>query len=166
MASNGSTPAGEHRRARSAPVGREVLRTSGPRPHPSRSNHNQERSDSRKMLQTNDTVSVIAEGLSQLSPEELAELDRIVTPRAAALFAKAFGPEFHELLDPLTRDDGPDGQPQAVAAEDESLSGGQPAAQTDERKLREMMRDPRYWRDKDPDYMDQVAGGFRRLYPS
>lgn len=36
---------------------------------------------------------------------------------------------------------------------------------TDESGLREMMRDPRYWRDQDPAYVEQVREGFRRLYP-
>lgn len=35
----------------------------------------------------------------------------------------------------------------------------------DEQTLREMMRHPRYWRDHDPAYVEQVREGFRRLYP-
>lgn len=34
-----------------------------------------------------------------------------------------------------------------------------------EKTLREMMRDPRYWNDQDPDYVRQVRDGFRRLFP-
>lgn len=34
-----------------------------------------------------------------------------------------------------------------------------------ESKLREMMQDPRYWRDKDPAFVKQVEAGFQRLYP-
>ncbi len=34
----------------------------------------------------------------------------------------------------------------------------------DEDQLVEMMRDPRYWRDRDPEFVAQVTEGFRRLY--
>jgi hypothetical protein len=29
-----------------------------------------------------------------------------------------------------------------------------------------MMRDPRYWRERDPALVAQVTEGFKRLYPS
>lgn len=99
------------------------------------------------MFNGNRTVQVIADGLRKLDPAELQELDTIVTPRAAVLFAKAFGPEIAELLKPLTAND----DPEALAAA--------------EAELREMMRDPRYWRDRDPQVMDAVSEGFKRLYP-
>jgi hypothetical protein len=31
--------------------------------------------------------------------------------------------------------------------------------------LHDMMRDPRYWRDRDPDFVARVTAGFRRLFP-
>lgn len=31
--------------------------------------------------------------------------------------------------------------------------------------LRKMMEDPRYWRDKDPTYVDKITKGFEKLYP-
>lgn len=34
-----------------------------------------------------------------------------------------------------------------------------------EDSLREMMRDPRYWRTRDPEFVARVTDGFRRLYP-
>ena len=34
-----------------------------------------------------------------------------------------------------------------------------------EDKLRKMMEDPRYWRDHDKAYIDQISKGFERLYP-
>lgn len=34
----------------------------------------------------------------------------------------------------------------------------------DEGALRGMMRDPRYWRDRDPSYVAQVTSGFQRVY--
>lgn len=31
--------------------------------------------------------------------------------------------------------------------------------------LHEMMRDPRYWRDRDPEFVSRVTAGFKQLYP-
>jgi hypothetical protein len=39
-------------------------------------------------------------------------------------------------------------------------------AAPDETTLSQMMRDPRYWRDRDPDVIAKVTEGFRRLYPA
>ncbi|HSA82276.1 MAG TPA: hypothetical protein VLE23_15780 [Geminicoccaceae bacterium] len=41
-----------------------------------------------------------------------------------------------------------------------------PRADLDEAELTRMMRDPRYWRERDPAFVAQVTEGFRRLYPS
>lgn len=38
------------------------------------------------------------------------------------------------------------------------------AGVVDEKELQQMMRDPRYWRDKDPAFVDKVSKGFKRLY--
>jgi len=35
----------------------------------------------------------------------------------------------------------------------------------DMESLSRLMRDPRYWRDRDPAIVQQVTEGFRRLYP-
>jgi hypothetical protein len=43
------------------------------------------------------------------------------------------------------------------------LREGEPAAM-DEASLRGMMRDPRYWKQRDPRFIRQVTDGFRRLY--
>ncbi len=40
------------------------------------------------------------------------------------------------------------------------------SAAVDERMLDEMVRDPRYWRDRDPDFIARVTDGFRRLFSS
>lgn len=52
------------------------------------------------------------------------------------------------------------------AAEPELLGSDDagPAA-PDEGRLHEMMRDPRYWRDRDSDFIGRVTAGFRRLFP-
>jgi hypothetical protein len=39
-------------------------------------------------------------------------------------------------------------------------------AAPDDATLSQMMRDPRYWRDRDPDLIAKVTEGFQRLYPS
>lgn len=50
------------------------------------------------------------------------------------------------------------------ASEPELLSGGDPTAGITEDTLAEMMRDPRYWRNRDPDFVARVTAGFKRLY--
>jgi hypothetical protein len=44
--------------------------------------------------------------------------------------------------------------------------GEGPQTAADEATLSQMMRDPRYWRDRDPDVIAKVTEGFRRLYPA
>jgi len=39
-----------------------------------------------------------------------------------------------------------------------------PAEALDERALRKMMRDPRYWRSREPEYVKRVTEGFKRLF--
>ncbi|MCP4394036.1 MAG: hypothetical protein GY804_07230 [Alphaproteobacteria bacterium] len=34
-----------------------------------------------------------------------------------------------------------------------------------EESLRKMMQDPKYWRDKNPEYISKISEGFKRLYP-
>jgi len=51
------------------------------------------------------------------------------------------------------------------AKEPPVLNGSEgPQRNPDEAELRAMMRDPRYWRDRDPGYVAQVTEGFRRLF--
>ena len=46
------------------------------------------------------------------------------------------------------------------------LGGGRDSsAPRNEAELDEMMRDPRYWRTRDPDFVARVTEGFKRLYP-
>ena len=40
-----------------------------------------------------------------------------------------------------------------------------PQGDIDEAALTRMMRDPRYWRERDPGFVAQVTEGFQRLYP-
>jgi hypothetical protein len=41
-----------------------------------------------------------------------------------------------------------------------------PRSHLEEAELTRMMRDPRYWRERDPAFVAQVIDGFQRLYPS
>jgi hypothetical protein len=51
------------------------------------------------------------------------------------------------------------------ASEPELLAGGaEPPAELTEDALVQMMRDPRYWRQRDPELVARVTAGFRKLY--
>lgn len=52
-----------------------------------------------------------------------------------------------------------------TSGEPSLIAGGGGAQAASETDLKRMMRDPRYWRDRDPAFVEQVAAGFRRLYP-
>ncbi|MBT5109396.1 MAG: hypothetical protein HOM25_12000 [Rhodospirillaceae bacterium] len=98
-------------------------------------------------------ASRIAEALSaNLSQQEIAELDEIITPRVSDLFVKAFGPEMASLLSPFTEGDDENGEsPQDNQEQD---------VKEKEAALRALMRDPRYWRERDPTvYRRQVGSG-------
>lgn len=41
---------------------------------------------------------------------------------------------------------------------------GQGAGSSDELELQSMMRDPKYWRDRDPSFVAKVTEGFQKLY--
>jgi len=45
------------------------------------------------------------------------------------------------------------------------VRNGAAASRADTDELKTMMRDPRYWRDRDPAFVRQVTDGFSRLYP-
>ena len=97
---------------------------------------------------SSESMAELAMGLlSNLTDEERKLLEDVITPRSAQLLAKAFGPQFWVLLSPLLEDD---------SVEDRELAEGE---------LRDLMRDPRYWRDHDGDLVKRVTEGFRRLYP-
>lgn len=56
---------------------------------------------------------------------------------------------------------------QMMQAAEPNLLGQDDAgpAEPDESRLHDMMRDPRYWRDRDADFIGRVTAGFRRLFP-
>lgn len=97
---------------------------------------------------SSESIAELAMGLlSNLTDDERKLLEGIITPESAQLLAKAFGPQFWALLSPLLEDDSPEEREKA------------------EGELRNLMRDPRYWRDHDGDLVRRVTDGFRRLYP-
>ncbi len=49
------------------------------------------------------------------------------------------------------------------AKEPQMQRDAEPAAPADEAELRRMMRDPRYWRSREPEIVKRVTEGFRRL---
>ena len=51
------------------------------------------------------------------------------------------------------------------ASEPELLAGGEaPPVEIDEATLTDMVRDPRYWRQRDPDFVARVTAGFKKLF--
>ncbi|MEQ8602531.1 MAG: hypothetical protein RIB45_04370 [Marivibrio sp.] len=46
------------------------------------------------------------------------------------------------------------------------LNEAEPPATLSEEQLRRKMRDPRYWRERDPTILRDVSDGFKRLYPN
>lgn len=63
--------------------------------------------------------------------------------------------------------------PEGVMAMERMMASGEPAMgrvpqpkdeAPSEGELKRMMQDPRYWKNRDPAYIDKVSAGFRRLY--
>jgi hypothetical protein len=56
---------------------------------------------------------------------------------------------------------------QVVAIPQDAPATAPPPVKNDEeiteKVLREMMRDPRYWKDRDPSFVQRVTDGFRKL---
>ena len=100
-------------------------------------------------------VPLMAGGLSNLSDGELAELDKIITPRAAQLMGKAFGADIYQILNPLIADE--INTPPSVPAEQQQKISND---------VQKLMRDPRYWQNKDPKIIKKVAEGFAQLHPN
>ena len=103
-------------------------------------------------------LATIVDGLSRLTDPELDELDTIITPRAAQLLSKAFGAGILELIGPLVVND------QMNDGTGNDVTGQVPATAANEGDLRRIIRDPRYWRDHDPDLVNRVQSGYQRLY--
>lgn len=55
---------------------------------------------------------------------------------------------------------------QMMQAREPSLisEAASPSASVDESQLSKMMRDPRYWRDRDPAFVAEVTAGYKRLF--
>ena len=87
------------------------------------------------------------------------------TARQVSAWGKANLPE--EVYQALAR------SPEGVMAMERMMASGEPAMgrvpaprdeAPDEAELKRMMQDPRYWKKRDPAFIDKVSSGFRRLY--
>lgn len=87
------------------------------------------------------------------------------TARQVAAWGKANLPE--EVYLALAR------SPEGVMAMERMMASGEPAMgrapapkedAPSEAELKRMMQDPRYWKKRDPAFIDKVSAGFRRLY--
>ena len=93
-----------------------------------------------------------ADSWSQTARQLKGWADAHLTPEVAATLAGSF--EGVLALHQMMR-----------ASEPELLAGAEePAAELSEDALVEMMRDPRYWRRRDPDFVARVTAGFKKLY--
>jgi hypothetical protein len=88
------------------------------------------------------------------------------TARQLATWGKAnLSPEVYEALSASY--DGVLALHKMMQAEEPGLVGGDGQDdRLDEATLQGMMRDPRYWRDRDPAFIARVTEGFKRLFPS
>lgn len=109
-------------------------------------------------------------GLEKLTDKELSELDEVITPRVADLMAKAFGPEFLEILGPLYLADEATDAKGAKEATDKLASShanaNKASSSMNVKQLRSLIADPRYWRDRDPQFISNIEAGFQQLYPT
>ncbi len=120
-------------------------------------------------------IEMYAEAIGDSQPDIQAEAQKLGDNaeqriEAASLFANKFFPETalpaiermcesHEGIVAL----------EAImeAMKDGSFAGEtQPSAGQGQEELEEMMRDPRYHKDRDPHYIKQVTEGFQALYPN
>ena len=93
-----------------------------------------------------------ADSWSQTARQLKGWADAHLTPEVAATLAGSF--EGVLALHQMMR-----------ASEPELLAGAEePAAELSEDSLVQMMRDPRYWRRRDPDFIARVTAGFKKLY--
>lgn len=118
-------------------------------------------------------IQMYAEAIGDTQPDIQAEAEKLGDNaeqriEAASLFANKFFPEAalpaiermcesHEGIIAL--------EAMMEAMKDGSFAGDtQPTAGASEKELREMMNDPRYWRERDPLFIKQVTEGFQQMY--
>jgi len=118
-------------------------------------------------------IAMYAEAIGDSQPDIEAEAQKLGDNaeqriEAASLFANKFFPEAalpaiermcesHEGIIAL--------EAMMEAMKDGSFAGDtQATAGASEKELREMMNDPRYWKDRDPHFIKQVTEGFQQMY--
>lgn len=88
---------------------------------------------------------------------------RRIAPQIAAWGRANLAPPVYEALS--TTAEGVLALHRMMEKGEPSLARGAAATEAmDEKALREMMRDPRYWRSREPEYVKRVTDGFRRLF--
>ncbi|MGI9462167.1 MAG: hypothetical protein ACR2NY_06315 [Alphaproteobacteria bacterium] len=122
----------------------------------------------------NHPVVVVATALQKLDEKELQDLGQTITPDIARLYEKAFGPAILHVLSSITpSDDEIDDNDKPSAETDDKLDSadnddGQKLSADEvailEKEIRGLMRDPRYWREHDPQQLAKVAQAFEKLY--
>lgn len=92
--------------------------------------------------------------------ERFSEISRQI----AAWGEKNLPPEIYQTL--ATTYEGVVAMNRMMSGNEPSLNGRENAGKTEvsDRELQTMMKDPRYWRDKDPSYIAKVSEGFKKLY--
>ena len=84
--------------------------------------------------------------------------------RAINTFGEKYLP--HDAFDAMCS------SPQGIQGIYQMMQSMEPTVQTDDGgekilsddELRRMMRDPKYWRDMDPEYVRKIENGFKKLY--
>ncbi|MXP63711.1 hypothetical protein E0493_10165 [Roseomonas sp. M0104] len=88
---------------------------------------------------------------------------RRIAPQIAAWGRANLAPPVFEALS--TTAEGVLALHRMMAKSEPSLArNAEPAEALDEQALRKMMRDPRYWRSREPEYVKRVTEGFKRLF--
>ncbi|MDJ0386734.1 hypothetical protein QMO56_01295 [Roseomonas sp. E05] len=88
---------------------------------------------------------------------------RRIAPQIAAWGRANLAPPVFEALS--TTAEGVLALHRMMAKSEPSLArSAEPAESLDEQALRKMMRDPRYWRSREPEYVKRVTDGFKRLF--
>ncbi|MDR1826475.1 MAG: hypothetical protein LBQ49_02160 [Rickettsiales bacterium] len=75
---------------------------------------------------------------------------------------KNLAPETFEVMASST--DGIKALYNMMRSKDPDVAAGAAGGEPDDRELRAMMKDPKYWRDQDPEFVRKIEAGFKKLY--
>ena len=96
----------------------------------------------------------------------------VTTSSILKLYFTSCSPTFGEKFLPRDAFDALCASPQGICSVYQMMQSMEPSVQTDDAdaknlsdaELRRMMRDPKYWRDHDPEYVRKIENGFKKLY--